>query len=182
MYRTFPDLAKGVFVSPNIIWLFKLFSFKHFGEDVCNLFICGTMSHMNSLGIYTILNQMILWVDVLGSIMESRILIQLYWKMFVNQKINTIHLFLLQIFNDFPKPHNFPYCFYSCHIFFLCCGIYWNWLLLWPLGNSYCSKTDEIYWSWYFIFFIHIKFWVWISNQAKVIHLEIFGSKILSSL
>jgi hypothetical protein len=57
--------------------LFKIFSSKRFGEDVCNFLICGTMSQVNSLGLYMISNQMVLCVDVLGSIMESGFLANL---------------------------------------------------------------------------------------------------------
>lgn len=73
----------------------KLSSFKHFHEYFHNYFICGTMSQVNSLCIYVISNQMILCVDVHGSIMEFGIFSQLDYKSIVNQKRSSIHLFLL---------------------------------------------------------------------------------------
>ena len=127
---TFPTLPpliqRGVFESKHHFELFKIFSSKRFGEDVRNLLICGTMSQVYSLGLYMILNQVILCVDVLCSIMESRILGQLDCKSIFNSKRSRIHLFLLQIFKYFPDLHNLLCCFCSCHIFFLCCGICWN--------------------------------------------------------
>ena len=67
-------IRRGVRKSEHVSESFKLFSSKRFGEDVCNLIICGTMS-----------NQMILCVDVFGSIMESGILNQLDCKSIVDQ-------------------------------------------------------------------------------------------------
>ena len=72
-----PLIQRGASKPEHVSESFKLFSSKHFGEDVCNLIICGTMSKMDCLGLYMMLNQMILYVDVFSSIMESRILIQL---------------------------------------------------------------------------------------------------------
>jgi hypothetical protein len=72
-----PLIRTGVYEYKHHSELFKFFSSKRFGEDVCNLLICGTMSQVNSLGLYMISNQVILCVDVLSSIMDSRILGQL---------------------------------------------------------------------------------------------------------
>ena len=70
-------IRRGVRKSEHVSEPFKLFSSKRFGEDVCNLIICGTMSKMDCLGLYMMSNQIILCVDVFGSIMESRIISQL---------------------------------------------------------------------------------------------------------
>ena len=84
--RTIPPLIRrGVSKSKHVSKSFKLFSSKRFGEDVCNLIICGTMSKMDCLGLYMMSNQMLLCVDVFGSIMESRILSQLDCKSIVDQ-------------------------------------------------------------------------------------------------
>jgi hypothetical protein len=74
----------GVCESKHHYELLNFFSFKRFGEDVYNLFICGTMSQVNSFGLYMISNQVIVCVDVLSSIMESGILGQLDCKSIVN--------------------------------------------------------------------------------------------------
>ena len=78
-------IRRGVCKSEHVSGPFKLFSTKCFSEDVCNLIICGTMSKMDYLGFYMMSNQMILCVDVFGSIMESRILSQLDCRSIVNQ-------------------------------------------------------------------------------------------------
>lgn len=80
-----PLIRSGVSKSEHVSESFKLFSSKCFGEDVCNLIICGTMSKMDCLGLYMMSNQMILCVDVFGSIMESRILSQLDCRSIVDQ-------------------------------------------------------------------------------------------------
>ena len=77
-------IRRGVRKSEHVSEPFKLFSSKRFGQDVCNLIICGTMSKMDCLGFYMMSNQMILCVDVFGSIMESRILSQLDYRSIVN--------------------------------------------------------------------------------------------------
>jgi hypothetical protein len=64
-------MQRGVCKSNHLFELFKIFSSKHFGEDVCNLLTCGTMYQLDGLGLYMMLNQMILRVDVFGLIMES---------------------------------------------------------------------------------------------------------------
>ena len=70
MCPTFHPLSRrGVCKSKHCSELFKLPSSNSFGEDVYNLFSRGTMSRMNSLGLYIISNQMVLCVDMLGSIM-----------------------------------------------------------------------------------------------------------------
>ena len=75
---TFPPLIRrGVCESKHHSKLLKFFSSKRFGGDVLNLIICGTMSQVNSLGLYMISNQVILCVDVLSLIMKSEILGQL---------------------------------------------------------------------------------------------------------
>jgi hypothetical protein len=72
---TFPTLIRrGMRESKHHSELFKIFSSKHFGEDVHNLLIWGTMSQVNSFCLYMILNQVILCFDVLSSIMEHGIL------------------------------------------------------------------------------------------------------------
>ena len=78
-------IRRGVHKSEHVSEPFKLFSSKRFGEDVCNLIICGTMSKMDCLGFYMMSNQMILCVDVFGSIMESKILSQLDCRSIVDQ-------------------------------------------------------------------------------------------------
>ena len=78
-------IRRGVRKSEHVSESFKLFSSKRFGEDVWNLIICGTMSKMDCLGLYMMSNQMILCVDVFGSIMESRILSQLDYRSIVDQ-------------------------------------------------------------------------------------------------
>ena len=78
-------IRRGVRKSEHVSKSFKLFSSKRFGEDVCNLIICGTMSKMDCLGLYMMSNQMILCVDVFGSTMESMILSQLDCRSIVNQ-------------------------------------------------------------------------------------------------
>ena len=78
-------IRRGVRKSEHVSESFKLFSSKRLGEDVCNLIICGTMSKMDCLGLYMMSNQMMLCVDVFGSIMESRILSQLDCRSIVNQ-------------------------------------------------------------------------------------------------
>src|SRR5713101_2367955 len=85
-YNNPPLIRRGVSKSEHVSESFKLFSSKCFGEDVCNLIICGTMSKMDCLGLYMMSNQMILCVDVFGSIMESRILIQLDCRSIVDQQ------------------------------------------------------------------------------------------------
>ena len=78
LYSNNPALIRrGVSKFEHVSESFKLFSSKRFGEDVCNLIICGKMSKMYCLGLYMMLNQMILCVDMFGLIMESRILSQL---------------------------------------------------------------------------------------------------------
>ena len=72
-----PLIQRGVSKSKHVSESFKLFSSKLFGEDVCNLIICGTMLKMDCLGLYMMLNQMVLNVDVFDLIMESGILDQL---------------------------------------------------------------------------------------------------------
>ena len=64
--------------------LFKLFFSKCFGGDVCNFLRHGTMSQLNSLGLYMISNQMVLCIDMFGSIMEPGILGQLYCRSIVH--------------------------------------------------------------------------------------------------
>ena len=78
-------IQRGVCKSEHVSESFKLFSSKRFGEDVYNLIFCGTMSKMDCLGLYMMSNQMILCVDVFGSIMESRILSQLDCRSIVDQ-------------------------------------------------------------------------------------------------
>ena len=80
-----PLIRRGVSKSEHVSKSFKLFSSKRFGEDVCNLIICGTMPKMDCLGLYIMSNQMILCVDVFGSIMESGILSQLDCRIIVDQ-------------------------------------------------------------------------------------------------
>ena len=63
-----PLIQRGVSKSEHVSESFNFFSSKRFGEDVCNLIICGTMSKMEFLGFYMMSNQMILCVDVFGSI------------------------------------------------------------------------------------------------------------------
>jgi hypothetical protein len=75
---TFPPLIqRGVCNFKHHYELFNFVSSKRFGEDVCSLFICGTMSQVNILGVYMISNHVILCVDVLCSNMESGILGQI---------------------------------------------------------------------------------------------------------
>jgi hypothetical protein len=121
-----PLIQRGVCDSKHHFELFKFFSSKCFGEDVCNSLILGIMSQVNSLGLYMILNQVILCVYVLISIMEYGILGQLDFKIIFNYKRSRIHLFLLQIFKYFPKPCNLLRCFCNYHVFYLYCGICWN--------------------------------------------------------
>ena len=78
-------IRRGICKSEHVSESFKLFLSKRFGEDVCNLIICGTMLKMDCLGLYMMSNQMILCVDVFGSIMESRILSQLDCRSIVDQ-------------------------------------------------------------------------------------------------
>ena len=57
---------------------FKIFSSKHFGEDVCNLLISGTMAYMDWLGLNMMSNQMEFCIDLIHSIVELWVLGQLY--------------------------------------------------------------------------------------------------------
>jgi hypothetical protein len=77
--------------------IFKLFSSKCVGEDVYNLITCGIMYQMNVLNLYMMSNHMILRVDVIFSIMESKILYHFDFISVVNQKWSSIHLFFFQI-------------------------------------------------------------------------------------
>ena len=70
-------IRRGVHKSKHVSKSFKLFLSKCFGEDVCNLIICGTMSKMDYLGLYMMSNQVVLCVDILASIMEYGVLVQL---------------------------------------------------------------------------------------------------------
>jgi hypothetical protein len=82
---TFPPLIqRGVCEPKHHFELFKFLSSKRFGEDVHNLLICGTMSQVNSPGLYMISNQMVFCVNVLGSIMEFEILGQFDCRRIVN--------------------------------------------------------------------------------------------------
>jgi hypothetical protein len=52
-YLTFPPLIqRDVCQSKHLFEFFKLFSYKCFGEDVCNLLTCGTMYQLNGIGLY----------------------------------------------------------------------------------------------------------------------------------
>ena len=83
-----PLIRRGVSKSEHVSESFKIFSSKCFGEDVWKLIIFGTMSKMDYLGLYMMLNQIILCVDVFGSIMEYRILSQLdYRSMSINNGV-----------------------------------------------------------------------------------------------
>jgi hypothetical protein len=55
------------------------------------------MYQLNGFSLYMTSNQMVLRVDVLGLIMESRILGQLGCRSVVNQEWSSIHLLLLKI-------------------------------------------------------------------------------------
>jgi hypothetical protein len=76
-----PLIRRGVCESKHHSKLLNFFSPKRFGEDVYNFLICGTTSQVNCLSLSMILNQVILFVDVLCSIMESRILSNLIAKL-----------------------------------------------------------------------------------------------------
>jgi hypothetical protein len=79
IYPTFPPLIRRDVCESKHHYEFFVFFFssKCFGEDVYNLLICVTPSQVNSHGLYMISNQVVLCVDVLGSIMEFGILSQL---------------------------------------------------------------------------------------------------------
>ena len=112
MCSTFHPLSqRGVGESKHPCELFKILFSKCFGEDVCNFLSHGIVSQMNCLGLYMISNQMVLCVDMFGSIMKPRILVQLDYKSIVNEKKSGIHLFLPQIFEYFHEPRNFLCCF-----------------------------------------------------------------------
>ena len=84
---TFPPLiGRDVGESKHHSESFKLFSSKRFGEDVCNLLICGTMTEMNCFGLNMMSNQMIFSIDVLHSIMDLWVLSQLYCRGIVNHE------------------------------------------------------------------------------------------------
>ena len=114
-------IQRGVRKSEHVFESFELFSSKCFSEDVCNLIICGTMSKMDCLGLYMMSNQMILCVDVFGSIMEYRILSQLDCRSIVDQQWSGVLLFFLQIFKYLPESYYFFCCFSYSHIFCFCC-------------------------------------------------------------
>jgi len=95
-------------------------------------------------GLYMMSNQMVLHVDVLGLIMESRILHHFDCKSVFNQKWSSIHMFLLQILYYLPEPQNLFYRLWNSHIFYLYSGIYWKKQFLWSPRDSHWSKTHEV--------------------------------------
>ena len=93
-----PLIWRDVGESKHCFESFNLFSSKHFGEDVCDLLISGTMAEMDRFGLNMMSNQMIFSIDVLRSIMELWVLCQFCCRGIVNHEWSRLYLLYLQIF------------------------------------------------------------------------------------
>ena len=128
---------------------------------------------MDFLGLYMISNHIILYVDVLGSIMEYGVLGQLYCRSVVINKGVDFSFFSYNSSSIFPSHTISFVASTTVHILCFYCQICWNLLFVSSLRDSYWSKTHCVFRSGHPCFFVTIEVWMSVPNEFEVFHLSV---------